>query len=135
MLRFSFESAFAYSKNKPILLKDSLGLKEDCDCKDPPRPPPNGCGPSWFKVDDAPGGSDFSPCCNAHDICYATCRGPSRDQCDSGMTACMVNVCKKRRAAGFDKYLSCVNQALKYIGAIKNFAGLAFYLARKDCCQ
>ncbi len=126
---------FIYSMNRPSKSTDSRGLKEDCDCKDPPRSPPNGCGPSWFQVDNAPGGSDFLACCNAHDTCYGTCRGPTKEQCDTGMTTCMVNVCKKRRTAGFDKFLSCVNQAVKYTAALKDLGWAGFKLARRGCCD
>ncbi len=125
---------FVYVKNKPNILNDSLGLKEDCECKDPPRPPPNGCGTSWLPVDGSPSGFDFTPCCYEHDSCYAKCRGPSREQCDSGMAACMVSVCKKMRAVGAGVSQLCIFRAIQYTMAVKDLGALPFYNARKDCC-
>ena len=125
---------YVYVNNKPLHSTDTRGLKEDCNCEDPPRPPPNGCGPSWFQVSDKPAGIDFSSCCNAHDICYATCRGPTKEQCDGNMTSCMTNECKKRMKGSFGAFLECVNYAVLYTAGILKPATLAFYLARKDCC-
>lgn len=55
-------------------------------------PTPNGCGTHDVKVKLARHGN-FTPCCNEHDICYATCGHRTKSECDEVFRECMVAHC------------------------------------------
>jgi RHS repeat-associated protein len=84
----------AYVGNNPIVYQDKLGLRK---CQKPPSP--NGCGGagSWDIVPDYYFYFiDFTPACNAHDICYATC-GKTKSVCDEQFIYDMLSICQHYR--------------------------------------
>ena len=79
-------------------------------------PIPNGCGSRDLPVRLAKHG-DFKPCCDEHDICYATC-GRSKSECDEAFHVCMSAHCHaeylprgKRRATHLQR---CLGEASLY---------------------
>ena len=129
---------YLYVSANPLIKTDTLGLQEDCNCEDPPRPLPNGCGgASGPKVSDSPGGFYFGGCCNNHDTCYATCRGPSRLECDLGFYVCMLRTCRRafERSGDYGLYFKCQAYASAYYTAVRKFGWYFFRSARKDCCK
>ena len=117
---------YAFVGNNPMNTWDYLGLSENGDDE-------GACGTGWNEdiVPDAPGGYDFSSCCEEHDDCYGDCDGPSKKVCDDDFFDCMMNVC-------IDEYSGsqgCSGWAQIYYGAVNNHGQDPFDNAREDCCD
>ena len=142
---------YAYVEARPVHLRDSLGLQKEmcaaglsawcpppsCNCVDSPRSPPNGCGggPTSYIIPNQPFGFEFEGCCNAHDICYGTCRGPGKMMCDLNFLGCMADKCKKYERAGFGISVQCKTTAVLYFTAVLDFSIPFYYSGRRGCCS
>lgn len=142
---------YAYVEARPVHLRDSLGLQKEmcaaglsawcpppsCNCVDSPRSPPNGCGggPTSYIIPNQPFGFEFEGCCNAHDICYGTCRGPGKMMCDLNFLGCMADKCKKYERAGFGISVQCKTTAVLYFTAVLDFGIPFYYSGRRGCCS
>jgi len=127
---------FIYVSANPMTKRDSFGLTEDCDCKDPPPSKPNGCGGqgSSFKPDEFnPFQNIFEKCCNAHDICYGTCKGPNKADCDNRFLLCMIRTCRKQIKNGLPAMTACSYIAFGYYEAVVQVGFLFF--DRSNCCN
>ena len=107
--------------NSPPGIHDGLGLV---------------CGSGIFDhiIPDAPGGFDFTPCCQGHDDCYGDCKNrPPKEDCDDEFLNCMLGRCITEYAGAH----GCANAAYAYYGAVHNYGGAAFENARASCedCQ
>lgn len=95
-------------------------------------PPPNGCGPAGFGgipealVPEEPiGGISFTPACNNHDSCYATC-GSSQDECDEAFHDDMLETCQNEAAAAGVDLEDCMAMASFYAAMVATYGGGAF---------
>jgi RHS repeat-associated protein len=98
----------------------------------------NGC----TLVPDKVPGADFTPICNAHDICYETC-GNSKSDCDSQFYIDMVNTCMENtkqmkqmngnRTSGGITF--CQIAAGRYLQGVQtSCANAAYNKSQKDYC-
>src|SRR5215469_1326989 len=67
---------------------NGCGPDPTCGCPTSPTPIPQG----YKRV-------SFTDCCNAHDVCYGTCRQPRAD-CDTNILTCLQNACTARYPHG-----------------------------------
>ena len=130
---------------------------------------PNGCGPENPKifgiriinlaVPEYSGfsryfipGAHFTPACDAHDICYATC-GADKHQCDTNFYWDLISICKDFTDRVYGKGggsswawpnsfwrtgedLYCFSLAAMYYNAVSSKIGdSAFNGAQRDCCH
>lgn len=77
----------------------------------------NGCGPAdkWYSrgiPDSIPGGYNFKPACDAHDVCYGSARLEKR-QCDANFSDSLTNVCNG------SSY--CQKVADEYVKAVRDY--------------
>ena len=113
------------------------------------KPEGNGCGPeAWYSVFIPNhislawiGTADFTPCCNAHDVCYGTC-GSRQVQCDQTFRVCLYEACKKAfPGPNLRPMGGCFIIANRYVSAVSSggakFHGEAqdTYCRWKPCCQ
>ncbi|MCR5183144.1 MAG: hypothetical protein K6B46_00380 [Opitutales bacterium] len=156
---------YAFVKNTPVHIVDMLGQDNHTDhrmnagkCegrtrrRDPNYEPSiNGCGSEgsewvpdsffWFV--------DFTPACNAHDVCYGTC-GASKAQCDVSLGADMATACLDALAIfallpgwGKSSLVLCLAQAAAYSAAllVAPIARETFEMEQnkaciwEDCCK
>jgi Group XII secretory phospholipase A2 precursor (PLA2G12) len=78
----------------PVAKKPIASL---ADCPDRISTPgfdavPNGCGTVEKRLPDHFGPANFTPQCNAHDICYVTCPNPKR-KCDDALLKGINDTC------------------------------------------
>ncbi|WP_345783019.1 RHS repeat-associated core domain-containing protein [Coraliomargarita parva] len=110
-------SLYCYVFNAPVNIFDVLGEapQRDGDRRSTKRIPVLGrsklntssfCGPGSgileFVIPDRPFGFNFTPCCEAHDICYGTCNQngqTSKSACDIAFGNCMRNVVQANSSA------------------------------------
>lgn len=98
-------------------------------------PTTNGCGAagSELEIPQGFGRADFSPACNAHDLCYSEC-GSSQWGCDAALhqgvtAACLIYV-------GVPLvYQACLHQASLYGPAVALFGGAAHHSAQQEACE
>ncbi|MBI3818035.1 MAG: carboxypeptidase regulatory-like domain-containing protein [Planctomycetes bacterium] len=109
------------------------------NCKDC-TPKPNGCGSSdWMtKFLNTPLGLgvDFTPACNAHDICYGTYPA-SKSQCDLAFYQNLLAICAATFPNDQSKAAKCNNLAYIYYKAVDKFGGDPFKKAQEEskACQ
>ena len=105
-------------------------------------PTTNGCGSSGSEwVPDSNWGKvDFTPACNAHDICYGTC-GTTHQSCDNSLANAMEAACLEWWNSWWGyitvgtAYFSCVAQAEIYRGTLLAGGGMAFDNAQDEACE
>ncbi len=114
---------YAYVKNNSVNLVDPMGTT---------------CGSWWndWAVPDAPGGHDFTNCCQKHDDCYAGKNNQcykSKQQCDDEFFKCMKRVCDYQHLSS----RKCYSYASRYWNAVRRLGASAYKSGRKDqpCCQ
>ncbi|KAL9646879.1 hypothetical protein ABK040_013739 [Willaertia magna] len=105
------------------------------------RPKTNGCGPASLGIVSKAIGKlsgSFTPCCNAHDVCYGTCN-KDKEQCDFEFRECMFKVCKrkfgkKNKRRTFKERL-CRIKAKTYFEAVYGKIGCGVYKdSQKEAC-
>ena len=114
---------YAYVKNNSANLVDPMGTT---------------CGSWWndWAVPDAPGGHDFTNCCQKHDDCYAGKNNQcykSKQQCDDEFFKCMKRVCDYQHLSS----RKCYSYASRYWNAVRRLGAGPYKSGRKDqpCCQ
>jgi hypothetical protein len=124
---------YTYVINNPTLFQDMFG-KKLCQVHTPNQ---NGCG--------AKGGTkvpgyylffDFTPACNAHDLCWGTC-GADKAQCDSMFLHAMNDQCYQYYGISPLNniiYTACVTLAYTYYGFVAVSQGI-FDTAQKSNCK
>lgn len=93
--------------------------------------------------------TDFSSCCNLHDLCYGQCGSPKKE-CDEYFEGCMIAQCHrehhipsnssidshhhnpKRQSKEFRR---CVRAARLYYHGVYGFGCFAFRKAQKQHCE
>ena len=115
------ENLYSFVVNNPPNLFDIMGLSPGpCVCpsgsskgrraKDPAtyQPIVNGCGPGGFfnaiVPEDPAGGCSFTPACNGHDSCYATCNS-GQANCDKQFLDDLLALCNSCASDGKPKYM------------------------------
>ena len=103
----------------------------------------NGCGSASIPVNIARHG-DFTPCCNVHDVCYASC-GQTKMDCDEAFHSCMISHCEERYINPFAsksrhrrevEFLElCLDEASLYYSGTVGFACMAYRTAQKNHCS
>jgi RHS repeat-associated protein len=108
---------YTYVKNKPSLLQDMFG-KKLCQFVTPNQ---NGCGPkAGPKVPGDYLFFNFTPACNAHDLCWGTC-GADKALCDTEFLRAMraqCNIYFGRSLLHFQIYIPCTDVAYIYYWAV-----------------
>ena len=114
---------YAYVENNSVNLVDPMGTT---------------CGSWWndWAVLKAPGGHDFTNCCQKHDDCYAGKNNQcykSKQQCDDEFFKCMKSVCDYQHLSS----RKCYSYASRYWNAVRRLGAGAYKSGRKDqpCCQ
>ena len=96
-------------------------------------PVPNGCTmvPDSFWL---PGcrRTFFTTCCDAHDICYGTCRA-NKAACDLNLGACMANACFTSQTNRRCQNL-CAAQAVIYHAGVAELGCRWFRAGQQDAC-
>lgn len=103
----------------------------------------NGCGSASIPVNIARHG-DFTPCCNVHDVCYASC-GQTKMDCDEAFHMCMIDHCKEKYINPFasssrhrrelELLELCLDEASLYYSGTVGFACMAYRTAQKNHCS
>lgn len=99
----------------------------------------NGCGPeNGPKVPGNYLGVDFTPACQAHDICWGTC-GADRRKCDENFLSNLLTICERNFFVLSRSRARCNFLARSYalaVGATEkgNQAYAAAQLKACDCC-
>ncbi len=112
------------------------------------RPSYDGCGTHGLKINL--GNTDFSSCCNLHDLCYGQC-GRRKQECDQWFEGCMLAQCEREHGlhhhhAGNHtqqpppkhqpKALrKCVGAARLYYNGVYGFGCYAFNKAQRQHCE
>jgi hypothetical protein len=100
------------------------------------KPTSNGCGPAEGpKVPNTFGKASFLAACNAHDICYDTCRS-DRDKCDETFYRQLKAACRAAYPVqGSKNRKACVAQATNYHDAVIALGSIAYEDAQSKACQ
>ncbi|MEZ5102330.1 MAG: hypothetical protein R3C15_21520 [Thermoleophilia bacterium] len=97
-------------------------------------PEANGCGPKGGpKFPDKVGRADFRPACDAHDICYGTCRS-DRDACDAQFARQLKRACQRAYPKG-KKRQACLARAKDYVDGVTALGSIAYDAAQSEACQ
>jgi hypothetical protein len=103
------------------------------------QPTVNGCGGDgipqaitdfFSRFKDA----DFRPACNAHDVCYGTCR-ESQARCDDRLLEDLRAICRATYAGDFDHNGVCRSQAKQYYNAVSTIGRKFYEQAQRDFCR
>ncbi|MEZ5098570.1 MAG: hypothetical protein R3C15_01920 [Thermoleophilia bacterium] len=99
------------------------------------EPTSNGCGPKGGpKVSDTFGKASFLEACNAHDICYGTCKS-DRDACDKRFGKQLRRACRNAYGEGTKKRDACLETAKGYHDAVIALGSIAYADAQSEACQ
>ena len=99
------------------------------------KPTANGCGPKGGpKVSDTFGKASFLEACNAHDICYGTCKS-DRDACDERFGKQLRAACKSAYRKNTKNRAACLETADSYHDAVVALGGFAYDDAQSEACQ
>jgi hypothetical protein len=110
----------------------------------------NGCGPDPNAVDEngkscggvtpPPGffAANFTPCCNAHDICYDTCNN-AKATCDTAFLTCMQMACDTayppNSLLNRARNAACRADAQIYYEAVALGGNCAYGYAQRNACD
>ncbi|KAF2491398.1 hypothetical protein BU16DRAFT_529931 [Lophium mytilinum] len=93
----------------------------------------NGCGSAGiggYLVPDY----KFTPCCDAHDLCYDNCENGRKENCDHNFGSCMHSVCDKIPWwQPLDQY-ACPRIANFYEWFVETWGNSAYSSANKERC-
>jgi hypothetical protein len=84
--------------------------------------------------DHLPGAPSFSPCCQAHDDCYGTCRA-NKSACDRTLKLCASNKCSSISWGHIKSKAVCSAAALTFYTAVMALGGTAFTNAQTVACK
>jgi hypothetical protein len=90
--------------------------------------------PNFPSLSCLPGGPSFFLPCDAHDICYGTCRS-AKGTCDGNFFDDMTDRCLSSATSLLPGcLLTCLRNAAIYAAAVSNFGDGAFDAAQKEAC-
>jgi secretory phospholipase A2 len=90
----------------------------------------NGCGrPGGFPIPEL----IFTPCCDAHDICYSTC-SESKRACDAAFHACLKGRCADEEGHDAHAHETCLGTAGLYALGVTVGGQGGFDTGTKDYC-
>jgi hypothetical protein len=103
------------------------------------QPTVNGCGgegvpPAITNFLNRFKDADFTPACNAHDICYGTC-GETQERCDDRILKDLQAVCRATYAGDFEHKGVCLSQARQYYRAVSTTGRKFYEQAQRDFCR